>query len=167
MRSKSGPQSSAEAHVRKMPRQTRKRYSTEEKIRIVLEGLRGEHSIALLAQENANGSSEPVQLAWTPPNQRRRRSMTVPHGAHEPSAPPSGSCIRAESRAQLLTATAIRRVWLDQLVQGDVPDLAAIATRENRSERSVRMILSLAFSRRISSRQQSSGHCPAAPAFRP
>ena len=37
------------------------------------------------------------------------------------------------------------RAWLDQLLQGDVPDLAAIVTRENRSERSVRMILSLAF----------------------
>ena len=102
-------------------------------------------SIALLAQENANDSSEPIQLAWTPPNHRRRRLMTVPNGAHEPSAPPSGSRIRAEARARLLTATAIGRVWLDKLVQGDVPDLAAIATRENRSERSGRMILSLAF----------------------
>lgn len=87
-------------------------------------------SIALLAQENANDSSEPIQLAWTPPNHRRHRLMTVPHGAHEPSAPPSGSRIRAEARARLLTATAIGRVWLDQLVQGDVPDLAAIATRD-------------------------------------
>jgi len=34
---------------------------------------------------------------------------------------------------------------VDQLVQGDGPDLAAIAEREGRSERSVRMIHSLAF----------------------
>ena len=46
MRSKSGPQPSAEQHVREIRRQTRKRYSSEEKIRIVLEGLRGEYSIA-------------------------------------------------------------------------------------------------------------------------
>ncbi len=39
MRSKSGPQPSAEQHVREIRRQTRKRYSSEEKIRIVLEGL--------------------------------------------------------------------------------------------------------------------------------
>ena len=38
MRSKSGPQASAEQHVREIRRQTRKRHSTEDKIRIVLEG---------------------------------------------------------------------------------------------------------------------------------
>ena len=71
--------------------------------------------------------------------------MTVPNREHKPSAPPSRSVIRAEARARLLVAIATGRTWLDQLIQGEVPDLAAIATRENRSERSVRMILSLAF----------------------
>jgi len=102
-------------------------------------------SIALLAQENAKDGPQPIQLAWTPRIHRRRRSMTVPHGGRQQTAPPSRSRIRAEARARLLTATSIGRVWLDQLVQGDVPHLAAIAARENRSERSVRMILSLAF----------------------
>jgi TetR/AcrR family transcriptional repressor of nem operon len=37
MRSKSGPQSSADEHVREIRRATRKQYSSEEKIRIVLE----------------------------------------------------------------------------------------------------------------------------------
>lgn len=50
MRSKSGPHSSAEQRVREIRRQTRKRHSTEDKIRIVLEGLRGEHSIAELCR---------------------------------------------------------------------------------------------------------------------
>ena len=50
MRSKSGPQSSAEEHVREIRQATRKRYSSEEKIRIVLEGLRGEYSIAELCR---------------------------------------------------------------------------------------------------------------------
>lgn len=71
--------------------------------------------------------------------------MTVPNRELEPSGPPSRSFIRAEARARLLVAIATGRTWLDQLIQGDVPDFAAIATRENRSERSVRMILSLAF----------------------
>jgi transposase len=48
MRSKSGPQSSAERHVREIRRQTRKQYSSEDKIRIVLVGLRGEYFIAEL-----------------------------------------------------------------------------------------------------------------------
>ena len=41
MRSKSGPQSSVEAHVREIRRATRKKHSAEERIRIVLTGLRG------------------------------------------------------------------------------------------------------------------------------
>jgi transposase len=57
MRSKSGPQSSAEQHVREIRRQTRKRHSTEEKIRIVLEGLRGEHSIAELCRRESIAQS--------------------------------------------------------------------------------------------------------------
>jgi transposase len=41
---------SAELHVKDIRRVTRKQYSAEEKIRIVLEGLRGERSIAELCR---------------------------------------------------------------------------------------------------------------------
>jgi transposase len=41
---------SSEAVIKDIRRKTRKRYSTEEKIRIVLEGLRGEDSIAGLCR---------------------------------------------------------------------------------------------------------------------
>jgi len=37
---------SAEATVRNVRRKTRRKYSAEEKIRIVLEGMRGDHTIA-------------------------------------------------------------------------------------------------------------------------
>lgn len=53
--------------------------------------------------------------------------------------------IRAEARARLLIAVAAARKWLDALLQSDVRDLDEIAKRERRSERSVRMVLSLAF----------------------
>ena len=43
--------SSAEKTVRDIRRATRKRYSSEEKIRIVLEGLRGEESVAELCRK--------------------------------------------------------------------------------------------------------------------
>jgi transposase len=46
---------SAEAVVRDIRRQTRKKYSAEEKIRIVLEGLRGEDSIAELCRREGIG----------------------------------------------------------------------------------------------------------------
>ena len=41
---------SSEEVVKDIRRATRKRYSAEEKIRIVLDGLRGEHSIAELCR---------------------------------------------------------------------------------------------------------------------
>jgi transposase len=41
---------SAEDRVREIRRKTRKKYSSEEKVRIVLEGLRGEESIAALCR---------------------------------------------------------------------------------------------------------------------
>ena len=63
MRSKSGPQPSAEQHVREIRRQTRKRYSSEEKIRIVLEGLRGEYSISELCRRE--GIAHGLYYKWS------------------------------------------------------------------------------------------------------
>ena len=63
MRSKSGPHPSAEQHVREIRRQTRKRYSSEEKIRIVLEGLRGEYSIPELRRRE--GIVQGLYYKWS------------------------------------------------------------------------------------------------------
>jgi transposase len=52
--------SSAEKTVRDLRRATRKHYSSEEKIRIVLEGLRGEESVAELCRRE--GVSRQHQL---------------------------------------------------------------------------------------------------------
>ena len=63
MRQKPGPSETAEQHVREIRRATRKRYSAEEKIRIVLSGLRGEHSIAGLCRREA--ISESLYYSWS------------------------------------------------------------------------------------------------------
>ena len=63
MSQKSGPRSSAEQHVREIRRQTRKQYSAEEKLRIVLEGLRGEYSIAELCRRE--GIAESLYYKWS------------------------------------------------------------------------------------------------------
>ena len=63
MRSKSRPQSSAEAHVREIRRVTRKKHSAEERIRIVLEGLRGEYSIAELCRRE--GIAQSLYYKWS------------------------------------------------------------------------------------------------------
>ena len=54
---------SSEDIVKDIRRATRKRYSAEEKIRIVLDGLRGEHSIAELCRRE--GIAEGLYYSWS------------------------------------------------------------------------------------------------------
>ena len=63
MRQTSGPSETAELHVREIRRVTRKQHSAEEEIRIVLSGLRGEHSIAELFRRE--GLAESLYYAWS------------------------------------------------------------------------------------------------------
>ena len=58
MRQKSGPEKQpAEDAIRDIRRATRRHFSAEEKIRVVLEGLRGEESIAELCRREGIASS--------------------------------------------------------------------------------------------------------------
>ena len=64
MRQKSvHPESPSERIVKNIRRATRKRHSSEEKIRIVLDGLRGESSIAELCRRE--GIAESLYYAWS------------------------------------------------------------------------------------------------------
>ena len=54
---------SAEDRVREIRRKTRKKYSSEEKVRIVLEGLRGEESIAALCRREGIPSN--LDYRWS------------------------------------------------------------------------------------------------------
>jgi transposase len=64
MRQKSmTPKEPAEKAVRNIRRKTRRQYSSEEKIRIVLEGLRGEESIAALCRRE--GIAEGLYYSWS------------------------------------------------------------------------------------------------------
>ncbi|MGO9723341.1 MAG: IS3 family transposase [Methylocella sp.] len=64
MSQKSGsPKMSSERIVKDIRRATRKQYSAEEKIRIVLDGLRGEHSIAALCRRE--GIAESLYYTWS------------------------------------------------------------------------------------------------------
>src|SRR5271168_1957742 len=64
MRPKSNtPETPSERLVRDIRRATRKQYSAEEKIRIVLDGLRGEVSIAELCRRE--GIAESLYYSWS------------------------------------------------------------------------------------------------------
>ncbi len=60
---KSPSKSSPQAVVRDIKRRTRRKFSTEEKIRIVLEGLRGEDSIAELCRRE--GINPNLYYRWS------------------------------------------------------------------------------------------------------
>ena len=58
MRQKSRASETTDAHIKDIRRKTRRRYSAEDKIRIVLEGLRGEYSIAELCRRESIAQSQ-------------------------------------------------------------------------------------------------------------
>ena len=58
-----GRQSSSERIIKDIKRRTRKQYSAEEKIRIVLDGLRGEDSIAELCRRE--GIAQGLYYKWS------------------------------------------------------------------------------------------------------
>ena len=63
MSMKSGTRSAAEKVVRDIRRRTRRQHSSEEKIRIVLEGLRGEDSISELCRRE--GIAQSLYYSWS------------------------------------------------------------------------------------------------------
>ena len=63
MRQNTGPRETAEKHVRDIRRATRRKHSAEDKIRIVLSGLRGEYSIAELCRRE--GIAQSLYYSWS------------------------------------------------------------------------------------------------------
>jgi transposase len=63
MRQKPKTTGTSEQVVKDIRRATRRQYSAEEKIRIVLDGLRGEHSIAELCRRE--GIAESLYYSWS------------------------------------------------------------------------------------------------------
>jgi transposase len=59
----SGPRSPSERLVKDIRRATRKHYAAEDKIRVVLDGLRGEDSIAALCRRE--GIAESMYCSWS------------------------------------------------------------------------------------------------------
>jgi transposase len=70
MRQNSRPSETAEQHIKTILRATREKYSTEDKIRIALSGLREEHSIAELCRRE--------EIACGPVTQPARPGILMP-----------------------------------------------------------------------------------------
>jgi hypothetical protein len=95
-RDKQAPQSTEEA-VRDIRRATRRHFSAEERIRIVVEGLRGEDSIAELCRKEGIAparSGSPVTPHARRPPMKSRRSVPKPVSSRRrwPRSPSRTAC---------------------------------------------------------------------------
>ena len=82
-----------------------------------------------------------IFIPWRRRPSRPRREIIIPINPKNDDRRP----IRSETRATLLQAIANGRAWLDDIVTGRAADIEKIAIRENRSKRSIAMMISLAF----------------------
>ena len=97
MRRKPGtPEPTADRVVRDIRRKTRKHHSTEEKIRIVLSGLRGEDSIAELCRRE--GISQSLYYSWSKEFLEAGRRRLAGDTARQATSPEVKD-LRAESAA--------------------------------------------------------------------
>ena len=101
----------------------------------------GDRSATDDSATGAPTTTQTIRIPWIPPG-RPRREIILPH---DPNAPAGRRPIRAEARNRLIKGIALGRRWLDQIVKGECADTARLGRREDKSERSIRMTLSLAF----------------------
>ena len=87
---------STEAAVREIRRRTRRKFAPEEKIRIVLEGLRGEQSVSELCRRE--GIAANLYYRWSRTSWKRARSSWRETRSGKPPVTRSRSCaLRTES----------------------------------------------------------------------
>ena len=88
-----------------------------------------------------NDSARILTLPWTCPSPYRKREII--QGADDPKT--YARPMPANARAILIEALRDAHGWLDELLSDPRLTLELIASREDKSERSIRMTLSLAF----------------------
>ena len=123
MRQKSGPRKApSEKVVKDICRATRKRHSAEEKIRIVLDGLRGEDSIAELCRRE--GIAQSLYYSWSKEFLEAGKKRLAGDTAREAS---SGEVkdLRREARAlkEVVAEQALEIRLLKKSVTGTGDDL--------------------------------------------
>jgi site-specific DNA recombinase len=95
-----------------------------------------------LAQEIAGEAPDRIMLVpWTPPSPYRRREIVQGEGEHFAAVRP----MRTQARVVLVDALRDAHRWLDELTTDPIRTIESIAAPEKKTERSIRMTLSLAF----------------------
>ena len=97
-RRKSGPEKQpAEDAIRDIRRATRRHFSAEEKIRVVLEGLRGEESVAELCRREGIASS--MYYGWSKEFLEAGKRRACRRHGHAPRASDEVKDLRREAQA--------------------------------------------------------------------
>jgi site-specific DNA recombinase len=97
--------------------------------------------IHLAEAAEAEAGARALTLPWTPPSPYRKREVI--QGAIDASA--HARPMRANARAILIDALRDAHRWLGELLSDPRQTLEALAFREGKTDRSIRMTLSLAF----------------------
>jgi len=121
MRQKKSNEDSAEKTVRDIRRATRRQYSAEEKIRIVLEGLRGEDSIAELCRKE--GINQNLYYRWSKEFLEAGKKRLAGDTAREATSD-EVKTLRSESRQlkEMLAELMMENRLLKKSVLGDGED---------------------------------------------
>ena len=87
------------------------------------------------------GQDRVLTLPWTRASSRRRREIIQGVGAAQRPL----RAMRTKARDSFIRALRDARRWLDELLIDPAQTIESLAKRENKSERSIRMTVSLAF----------------------
>lgn len=111
------PKTDPESKVREIRRKTRRRYSAEEKIRIVLEGLRGEETIAELCRRE--GLSPNVYYSWSKEFLEAGKRRLMGDTKREATSGEVGELRRENSQLKHLVADlSLRNLMLKKDIEG-------------------------------------------------
>jgi hypothetical protein len=98
--------------------------------------------IITIRSDEEGDETTTIQVPWTPASPRRQRAIIPCEAvAAEVALRP----MRVEAQAKLIEALRLAYGWLEELLADPACSTRSLAEREGRSERSVRMLLSLAF----------------------
>jgi site-specific DNA recombinase len=102
---------------------------------------RNELAIHLTADATPEGGSHVLTQRWAPASPYRRREIIQGDGDASSTARP----MRVEARAAFRRSLADAHRWQDELIRDTECSIEKLAHREGKSERSIRMTMSLAF----------------------
>jgi len=110
-----GKGTNPEKVVREIHRRTRRRFSAEEKIRIILEGLRGEDSIAELCRRE--GLAPNLYYRWSKEFLEAGKKRLLGDTTREATAPEVKTLREENARLkQVLAETVLENRWLKKSV---------------------------------------------------